>query len=138
MIRVFKNNDEHASELLLQIAGGQVGPLIEVVNDYLPLQPSIKLRRNLVGKILGVSISDKDIVRMLTLLNMQLEEVEEGWQVTPPLYRFDLQIEVDLVEELARLYGYDNIPATIPRAEMWSKLASATVLPVNRLRNLLV
>lgn len=129
---------EHASELLLQIVGGQAGPLLEMSNSHLPVQPTIQLRSNRVNKLIGIQVSDAEIARMLTMLNMQVQENAHGWLVNPPPYRFDLQIEADLVEEIARLYGYNKIPATLPKAQLWSKLPSATVLPLDRTRHLLV
>ncbi len=132
------NAIERASELILQIVGGHAGPLLEVSNDLLPSSPTITLRRERIGRILGINLADEDVTRMFHVLGFAVAEHPEGWQVTPPSFRFDIEIEIDLIEELARLYGYNHIPATLPRAELWSKIPSALQLPVTRLSQLLV
>ncbi len=102
---------ERATALLLEIVGGEAGPVKEVVADsHLPEQPQIHLRSQRVLQILGVSIEDDRIAQILDQLGMSLTSTDLGWWVTPPSSRFDITIEVDLIEEIARIFGYENIP----------------------------
>ena len=101
-----------ATELLVAITGGQAGPLTECVHsNHLPKVAPIFLHRARIPQLLGIEIADAEVEEILLRLAMPAQKEVEGWKVTPPSYRFDLQIEVDLVEEIARIYGYDVIPA---------------------------
>jgi len=112
---------ERVTELLQMIVGGEVAAVIEVSHaEYLPIANTILLRAAQVKRILGVDLTRSVIAAMLKLLNMNVTEVEDGWQVIPPSYRFDIQIEVDLIEEIARIYGYDKINATMMLAPLVS------------------
>ncbi|MEL6722219.1 MAG: phenylalanine--tRNA ligase subunit beta [Pseudomonadota bacterium] len=103
---------QRATELLQDVVGGVPGPVVETrVDDALPVSPVTSLRRAQIGRILGIDLADDVVAAMLQRLGMQVTPVAEGWQVIPPSARFDLALEVDLIEELARLYGYDRIPA---------------------------
>lgn len=113
---------ERATEVLQMIVGGEVAALTEVSHaEHLPIASTILLRAVQVKRILGVDLASSVITAILKRLNMNVKEVEEGWQVIPPSYRFDMQIEVDLIEEIARIYGYDKINATA----MFAPMASA-------------
>jgi len=105
---------ERATELLLQIAGGEAGPTCDVIEkSALPKRPAVSLRSSRMAKILGTSVPDRDVNEILAKLEIRVEaSSEEGWSVVPPTHRFDLEIEEDLVEEIARVYGYDRIPET--------------------------
>ena len=104
---------ERAAELLLSIAGGRAGPLlIETADRQVPARSSVRLRRARIEKLLGMGVPDADVERILGRLGCRLGEAGDGWQVTPPGYRFDLKMEADLIEEIARLVGYDKIPQT--------------------------
>ncbi|OOZ34961.1 phenylalanine--tRNA ligase subunit beta [Solemya velesiana gill symbiont] len=112
---------ERATQLLLDIAGGEAGPIVEEASEaHIEQRPEILLRREQVAKILGVEIDDETIVDILTRLEMQVESAEEGWKVTAPSCRFDISIEVDLIEEIGRIYGYTEIPL--------KRTAAATVM----------
>ena len=103
---------ERATRLLLEIAGGEPGPVHEAVcGAHLPVRSEILLRRARVAKLLGVAIDDDRVVDILERLEMGVVSVEGGWRVTPPSCRFDMAIEVDLIEEIGRIYGYTEIPA---------------------------
>ena len=106
---------EYATKLILDIAGGVTGPIIEAV---LPehLQPSqpITLRRARLARVLGLQVADAEVERILRALGLSVENIAEGWRVVPPSRRFDLAIEEDLIEEIARIHGYDKIPTTLP------------------------
>jgi len=102
---------ERATQLLTEIVGGKAGPLTIVrQDDVLPTLTTIILRKIQVQRLLGIQLLDSEIESLLRRLNMQLTVIDGGWQVVVPLYRFDLQQEVDLVEEIARIYGYHKIP----------------------------
>ncbi len=105
---------ERATALLLEICGGEAGPVIDrCVDATLFERRTIPLRRERIGRILGVTIADADVVEILTRLGCNVSASAEGWSVQAPLSRFDLNIEEDLVEELARVRGYDSIPAVL-------------------------
>jgi phenylalanyl-tRNA synthetase beta chain len=102
---------ERATALLLDIVGGEAGPIVEAASEqHIEHRPEILLRRERVAKLLGLTIDDETIVDILTRLEMKVESVAEGWKVTAPSCRFDIAIEVDLIEEIGRIYGYSEIP----------------------------
>ena len=102
---------ERATHLLLEIAGGQAGPLTdEIVEEFLPTRPKIELRKIRLTRLLGVEIDDAEVVQILTRLAMNVEAIDGGWSVSPPSHRSDIAIEADLIEEVARIHGYDSIP----------------------------
>jgi phenylalanyl-tRNA synthetase beta chain len=110
---------ERATRLLLEIAGGQAGPtVLSQVDADLPRRPSVTLELARVERILGVEIPRHEIEAMLRRLGMQVAGAGETLGVIPPSHRFDIALPQDLVEELARLHGYDRIPtldATMPQ-----------------------
>ena len=106
---------ESATRLILDIAGGKPGPVREaVLAEHLPQPQPVILRRTRLARVLGTQVADAEVARILGALGLAVEVVAEGWQVTPPARRFDLAIEEDLIEEIARIHGYDAIPATLP------------------------
>lgn len=124
---------ELATELVLAHAGGQAGPL-QVVGAPAVSRPVIELRHGRVTKVLGHEIAAQDVVRILSSLGMKVDSgnAEGAWRVTPPSWRFDLAIEVDLIEEIARVYGYERIPAI--RASGPAQLGAVTESRVARER----
>jgi phenylalanyl-tRNA synthetase beta chain len=109
---------ERATELLIEIAGGDAGPL--VVNsseEHLPQRQTITLRKSRLAHLLGIEIADAEVVQILESLQMDVEAVEGGWRVKGPSHRFDMEYEVDLIEEIARIHGYDSIPETTLSAQ---------------------
>ncbi|MDH3266735.1 MAG: phenylalanine--tRNA ligase subunit beta, partial [Gammaproteobacteria bacterium] len=97
--------------LLLQIAGGVAGPVVvNTAAEELPKRDTIRLRRKRVSRLLGVDIDDKAIVDILQRLGLFVVAANDGWDVSAPSQRFDIAIEADLIEEIARVYGYDAIP----------------------------
>jgi phenylalanyl-tRNA synthetase beta chain len=101
---------ERATQLLIQIAGGNAGP-VHVVQDEatLPRRLEVHLRRERITKLLGATIADNDVKLTLESLGMRVLADGEGWLVTPPPHRFDISIEADLIEELARIVGFAAI-----------------------------
>ena len=109
---------ERATELLIKIAGGNAGPL--VVNsseEHLPKRETITLRKSRLAHLLGIEIADAEVVQILESLQMDVEAIEGGWRVKGPSHRFDMEYEVDLIEEIARIHGYDSIPETTLSAQ---------------------
>ncbi len=102
---------EHASELILAICGGSAGPLGDVLGP-LPARDPIRLRAPRVARLLGIELPAADIASIFNRLQLNYRHNDEEFFVTPPSYRFDLAIEEDLVEEIARLYGYTALPVT--------------------------
>ncbi|MCB1843984.1 MAG: phenylalanine--tRNA ligase subunit beta, partial [Halioglobus sp.] len=104
---------ERATELLLAIAGGEAGPAQDhVVPESMPKRPAVRLRRSRLSTLLGVDLDDDVVDGILRSLHLLVEATADGWIVTPPGFRFDIVIEEDLVEEVARIYGYDRIKET--------------------------
>ncbi|MDK4533694.1 phenylalanine--tRNA ligase subunit beta [Kingella kingae] len=100
---------ERATELVVQICGGEVGEIVEVLGD-LPTAKTVEVRTARVEKVLGVSIENQRIETILQHLGLQPEKTADGFRVTAPTFRYDIEIEADLIEEIARVYGYENIP----------------------------
>lgn len=114
---------ERATQLIVDICGGQSGPVTEAVSAaHLPARAPVRLRCSRAVKVLGIPLSTDQIGKLLAGLGTQVERQGEGEQVsfivTPPSYRFDMEIEEDLIEEIARIHGYDNIPAPPPKAQL--------------------
>jgi phenylalanyl-tRNA synthetase beta chain len=110
---------ERATELLLAISGGHAGPVLVSENPSdLPKPAAVALRRARLKRVLGVEVTDTEVARIFTALGMLVENTAEGWRITAPSSRFDIELEEDLVEEVARIYGYDRIPTHIPAGEL--------------------
>lgn len=106
---------ERATALILQIAGGRPGPLTEAAwKEHLRPHPPVLLRRARLQRILGMEVPAADVERILLALGMTVLADVEGWRVTPPSRRFDIAIEEDLIEEIARIHGYDTVPLHAP------------------------
>ena len=104
---------ERALVLLQGIAGGAAGPVAVTESAaHLPQRASVALRASRLTRLLGVEVPRERVTRTLTSLQMQVTPNADGWQVTPPAYRFDIGIEADLIEEVARIVGFDAIPET--------------------------
>lgn len=106
---------EYATRLIIEICGGKAGPVCEA-KAALPERKPVTLRRARVRRVLGIDIPEPQITEILERLRFDFATRGEEFSVTPPSYRFDLAIEEDLIEEIARIYGYDNIPAAVPVA----------------------
>lgn len=106
---------EYATRLVLDLAGGTPGQAIDTTHEAdLPAAATIGLRRARIVRVLGIQIDDAEVERILRALGMEVAEAADGWQVTAPSRRFDIAIEEDLIEELARIHGYERIPTTLP------------------------
>jgi phenylalanyl-tRNA synthetase beta chain len=118
---------ERATRLLVELAGGAPGPVVEaVLPEHLPQPHPIALRRARLARVLGVAVDDAKVERILRALGLEVEASAEGWRATPPARRFDLAVEEDLIEEIARIHGYHAIPATLPGGGLRLAAASET------------
>ncbi len=130
---------EYATRLVLDLAGGTPAPVTEAVRQAdLPATASIGLRRARIARVLGIQIADADVERILRALGMEVVASADGWQVTAPSRRFDIAIEEDLIEELARIHGYEQIPTTLPGGASRIAMPSETRLDDLSVRRQLV
>jgi len=105
---------ERATELLLSIVGGDAGPLTHVINDHLPKARQVTLRKSRIVSGLSLVIDDTQVVDIMTRLGLELlSQTTDSWVFSIPSYRFDISIEADLLEELARVYGYNRLPTRV-------------------------
>ncbi|NNL55495.1 MAG: phenylalanine--tRNA ligase subunit beta, partial [Woeseia sp.] len=130
---------ERATQLLLEIAGGKAGPAEDHVHEeLLPRREPVALRRERLHKLLGVTIADDTVTRNLQGLQFDVDVTDDGWRATPPSFRFDIVIEEDLVEEVARVYGYDQIDENTAVSETPLEPVAENKIPVNRIAEILL
>jgi len=134
---------ERATELLLDIVGGQAGPVVEAKSDTdIPQIKDVSLRREKLDSRIGHHIEDAQVSEILTRLGFTVTTTGEGvakvWQVVVSAYRFDIKIEVDLIEEVARIYGYNNIPNVSPKATLKMCEQKESKLSLSKLKQTLV
>jgi phenylalanyl-tRNA synthetase beta chain len=126
---------ERATALLIEIAGGEAGPITEAIcSEHVPQLAPVTLRRERIEKILGFAMADADVERIFTGLGMPATSTEDGWQVAVPSWRFDIAIEADLLEELARIYGYNNLPVSHIHADLVMPAQAEQKLSLRSLR----
>ncbi|MDX9884945.1 phenylalanine--tRNA ligase subunit beta [Thauera sp.] len=129
---------ERATRLVIEICGGEAGPVVEAqVPEALPVRKPVRLRPARARRILGVTLGDDAMLGLLQRVHLDVARDGNDLLVTPPSWRFDIEIEEDLVEELARLHGYDNIPAVAPQGSLMMLPSSEHSRPVWALRHLL-
>jgi phenylalanyl-tRNA synthetase beta chain len=110
---------ERATKLILDAAGGSAGAIVEAVSrEHLPVREAVLLRRARIERLLGIAVADAEVERIFAALDMRVERTTDGWRVTPPSRRFDIAIEEDLVEEVARIHGYERIPDRAPSGSL--------------------
>jgi phenylalanyl-tRNA synthetase beta chain len=127
---------EAATRLVIDIAGGTPGPVTEaVLTEHLPQPRTIALRRARLARVLGQDIADAEVERILRALGLGVDANADGWTVTAPTRRFDLALEEDLVEEVARIHGYDAIPTTLPGGATRLVAPTETQVPEHDLRH---
>ncbi|MBA6233550.1 MULTISPECIES: phenylalanine--tRNA ligase subunit beta [unclassified Colwellia] len=134
-----RNAMERATTLLLEIVGGKAGPIVEALSDeHLPKEKIVTLRREKLDGRIGHHIDDTKVTEILTRLGFNVTFESNIWTVVVPAYRFDIKVEVDLIEEVARIFGYNNIPNVSPKATLAMREQKEKSLPLKRLRNVMV
>ncbi|WP_439862056.1 phenylalanine--tRNA ligase subunit beta [Pseudomonas sp. MBLB4136] len=138
--RLAREAMERATALLLEVVGGEPGPIIEVVDSaQLPSVEPITLRAERIEQMLGLKMESAEIERLLSALGLGISASGEGqWRVEVPSHRFDISLEVDLIEELGRLYGYNRLPVRYPRARLAPQPKAEAAVELPALRRLLV
>ena len=131
---------ERATGLLLEITGGEAGPIIETVSEqHLPSIAPVTLRAERIEQMLGMKMEAAEVGRLLTGLGLKVSSQPAGERrVEVPSHRFDISLEVDLIEELARLYGYNRLPVRYPQARLAPQARSESKGDLPALRRLLV
>ncbi|MGH8591355.1 MAG: phenylalanine--tRNA ligase subunit beta, partial [Gammaproteobacteria bacterium] len=142
---------ERATALLIAICGGRPGPVVSMLApEHLPARNAITLRAPRIRRLLGVDVPAQEVVEVLSRLEMSvaaepIKKTSSGpaaseagiWRVQPPSFRFDLAIEADLIEELARVRGYERIPGRPPLGALKMNPRPERVLDTARLRQVL-
>ncbi|MEN9880202.1 MAG: phenylalanine--tRNA ligase beta subunit [Pseudomonadota bacterium] len=128
---------ERITQLILDICGGDAGPVVDQVTA-LPERKPVTARFDRIRKVLGIAPSDADIKAIFERLGFQPKVVDGGVVIMPPSWRHDLEIEEDLIEEVARVIGYDHVPARPPVGPMAMQAQTETQRPVHALRETLV
>jgi len=128
---------ERATQLILDICGGAAGPVVEARAE-MPARKPVRLRTARACAVIGMVFSPEQIAGLFAGLGLPFVREGDDFLVTPPTWRFDIEIEEDLIEEIARLHGYDNIPAPAPRGNLKMMVQPEAQRPAARVRQLLV
>jgi len=130
---------ERATQLILDIAGGKAGPVTEQVDETsFPKRENISFRRSRLARVLGFTVEDNMVENTLTRLGMNWSHTDDGWLVVAPDYRFDIAIEADLIEEVGRIYGYNNLPTHSSLSELKFVEEPEANLAKTRIRNTMI
>jgi len=128
---------EHVSSLILQHAGGTAGPITQAGQLPAP-KPAISLSLKNITRLLGMPFPERMVSPILQRLGMHVDAHAQTWQVNSPSFRFDIALEEDLIEELARVYGYHHIPSVPPQLALEALPVPEEWLVPDRLRQLLL
>lgn len=130
---------ERATALLLAITGGEPGPLVEVASEpNLPVGREATLRASRLAQALGKALPRDEVTEILERLGLGVEVSGESWTVQVPSWRFDIAIEEDLIEEVARIHGYNRLPARRPLVRLALEATHEAHTPLARLRRQMV
>ncbi len=130
---------ERATALLLDIVGGEPGPVVSMSSEeHLPRLGALRMRRERIGKVLGIEIEDDEVVDILQRLGLAVTSTADGWDLVPPSNRFDLLLEEDLIAEIGRIYGYENVPVTHASSAATTKAPPETAFDLDRAKLALV
>jgi phenylalanyl-tRNA synthetase beta chain len=131
--------NQYATHLITSIAGGRAGPPVDKkLKRYLPRRNAIRVWHQHVNRLLGTDIPRREARAVFGRIGSPVAETAGGWRVTPPSYRFDLERECDLIEELARVRGYDTIPANLPHMPATAEVGSESDVPGARIKQVLI
>ncbi|WP_111411770.1 phenylalanine--tRNA ligase subunit beta [Billgrantia lactosivorans] len=137
--RLTRDAVERATTLLLAITGGEPGPLVEAVSDaHLPAEREVTLRAARLEQALCKALPGEEVQEILERLGMQVNATEAGWRAQVPSWRFDIAIEEDLIEEVARIHGYNRLPVRRPAARLALRPDHEARTPLARLRRQMV
>lgn len=132
---------ERATQLIIAIVGGKVGPIMSKINQALfPPRLQIKLNKTKIDKVLGLAIPENEIIDILNRLYFKCDKElprKSNYQITVPSFRFDITRAEDLIEEVARVYGYDKIPTTYNKGELLPKTTAKKAILTQNLRQIL-
>lgn len=130
---------ERATALLLEICGGEAGEICEAVSEqHLPKLKQVQLRRAKLDSLLGHHIDTPIVTQIFERLGLAVQYADDVWTVTSASWRFDIEIEEDLIEEVARIYGYNSIPNNAPLAHLHMKDIPEYLLEMVRMRTAFV
>lgn len=131
---------ERATQLLMDIVGGEPGDIVEVTSKpNLPVDRTIDLREQQVADVLGLEIDGTAVEEILTRLGLHIDKMlKDGWRVHVPSFRPDLAIEVDLIEEIGRIFGYNNLPVTEPVGSLGLRPQPEATRPLTTVQNYFV
>ncbi|MDH2998631.1 phenylalanine--tRNA ligase subunit beta [Pasteurellaceae bacterium LFhippo2] len=130
---------ERATALLIEIAGGEAGEIVEAVSEaHLPKSNKVTLRRSKLDSLLGHHIETETVTDIFNRLGFDTNYADDVWTVQSPSWRFDIEIEEDLIEEVARIYGYNSIPNNAPLAHLQMKGVPEKILEASRIRTAFV
>ncbi len=124
---------EYLTRLILDICGGAAGPVDDLITG-LPPRPPVAMRTGRARKVIGVAISDEEMATSFTRLGLSFVREPDRFVVTPPSWRFDLQIEEDLIEEVVRLWGFERLPVRPPKASSPMLEQPERERPLNQLK----
>ncbi len=127
---------ERITGLILAICGGKAGPVDDQIVN-LPQRMPVTMRVARAQRVIGIAIDADEMARIFTRLGLEFEFDGEIFAVTPPSYRFDIEIEEDLIEEVARIYGFEKIPARPPVAHSEMRATNETRRSIHALRHAL-
>ncbi|MET3551009.1 phenylalanine--tRNA ligase subunit beta [Burkholderia sp. 567] len=127
---------ERITQLILEICGGKAGPIDDQAVN-LPQRAPVKMRVSRANRIIGVKIDADEIADIFTRLGLPFERDDDAFLVTPPSHRFDIEIEEDLIEEVARIYGFEKIPARPPVATSEMRATNETQRSIHDIRHAL-
>ncbi len=130
---------QRATQLIIAICGGNAGEITDIsCNDELQTRTTINFKRSSIKRHLGIEVDDTRVENIMTRLGCTVKNNETGWNITPPIFRFDLATQEDVVEEIARIYGYDKIPSRLRPLVPLIVPKEETQVEENSLRQLLV
>ncbi len=134
-----RNAMERATALLLEICGGEAGEINEAVSqEFLPTVKTVRLRREKLDALLGHRIETETVTEIFQRLGFNVQFADDVWTVTSASWRFDIEIEEDLIEEVARIYGYNSIPNNAPLAHLRMREHKEAELDLARIKTALV
>ena len=130
---------QRATQLIIEFCGGKAGEMTDVeTREDLQHRHAIAFKRSSIKRHLGIAVEDTRVEDIMTRLGCKVDPAENGWNITPPIFRFDLATQEDIVEEIARIYGYDNIPSRLRPLVPLIVPSEETKVEEETLRNLLV